>query len=91
MSISFSRAYVANGKVYASLKEAQIAELDALFAESPTDPASLTILKNPERVIDILTTTESSKPKARAINGGTKKRRTKAAPQLPLPGTEAAA
>lgn len=33
---------------------------------------------NREKLIDVLTTTETSKPKARRINGGTKKRKSTA-------------
>jgi len=33
------------------------------------------ILDKKDKIIDILTMTSSSKPKARAVNGGTKKRK----------------
>lgn len=75
MNIELTRAYVANGKTYASLEEAQVAALDALFSEHATDPASLTILKHKDAIIDILTTTAKSRPKGRAINGATRKRK----------------
>ena len=38
------------------------------------------LLDNKDAIMDILTTTKNSKPKARAINGGTKKRTAKIVP-----------
>lgn len=77
MPILFTKAYQAAGKTYATLEEAQIAELDDLFAGKPTDPASLTIIRNIDKVLDILTTTENSRPLARKTNGGRKPRKPK--------------
>lgn len=96
MTITFTKAYVANGKTYATLEEAQIQAIEALFGVetdkrvwNKSDVAT-TILSNKEAVIDILTTTTTSKPSARKINGGTKKRKPKTPEQPQLPNTEAA-
>lgn len=72
--ITRTNAFVSNGKTFATLEEAQQAALDDLFSKHATDPASLTVLKYRDEIIDILTTTKTSKPSARKVNGGTKKR-----------------
>lgn len=82
MSIQFTKAYVANGKTFASLVEAQLAAMEDLLSKT-VDPsysknAAVAILQNSEKVIDILTVTDKSRPTARKINGGTKKRKAKA-------------
>lgn len=98
MGIEFTKAYVANGVTYATLKEAQTAEIAAILLPSPTSddkPRSYfeyakQIVDNAERIIDALTTTEKSRPKARAVNGGRKPRKPKAA-VTPQPEAQAAA
>ena len=82
MPISFTKAFVANGKTFASLEEAQQAEIEALFLDQgdniiSADGIALLILANADKIIDVLTTTESSRPAARRVNGGTKKRKPK--------------
>lgn len=72
--ITRQTAFVIGNKVFATLEEAQIAELDAIFAADPTTPASVTIMKNVDKVLDVLTTKATSKPRARKINGGRKPR-----------------
>jgi hypothetical protein len=67
-----------DGKPFADLKAAQAHELRTLFGENITQGQAEAIdelVDHKEFVIDILTTTASSKPKARKINGGTKKRK----------------
>lgn len=77
--IEFTKAYKAStGETYATLEEAQRKELSGLLgipfgaADSPLEK----ILSNKEKVVDILSTTPTSKPRARSINGGRKKRKT---------------
>lgn len=80
--IEFTKAYkTQDGQTFGDLKEAQAHELEELLAPfhkeegmSTTDIAGW-IVDNSDKVIDILTTNESSRPKARKINGGTKKRK----------------
>ena len=76
--IEFTKSYkTADGQVFGTVEEAQAHELEALFLTSPVDtPSDLakSILAKKAEIIDILTTTPNSKPKARRINGGTKKR-----------------
>lgn len=96
MPILFTKAYQANGKTFATLKEAQCAELEQLFtmdAEVPWTPFEIAnaIAEASERIIDILTTTESSRPMARKANGGSKKRKPKTEPAPaaePAPASE---
>lgn len=72
-----------DGTAHSSLEEAQRHELKNLLAEKigwvigseDLDKATTAVIKNAEAIIDILTTTPNSKPKARKINGGTKKRK----------------
>jgi hypothetical protein len=84
--IQFTKAFKAsNDMCYATLEQAQVAELRDVFSthDSPleisenVEPFVNLIMLNRDRIIDILTTTESSRPKARKANGGTKKRKAK--------------
>lgn len=84
--IEFTKGFKASdNKVYGSLQEAQNAEIRILVEESDSAPGTVWnateiagfILDYQDKIMDILTTTESSKPKARKINGGTKKRQSK--------------
>ena len=85
--IEFTKSYkTVDGEVFASIEEAQQHELSVVFEKHPTlqqtglppepmnDWIAKMILDNKDAVMDILTTTPNSKPKARKINGGTKKR-----------------
>lgn len=85
MNFSFEKLPVFNGKPYASIQDAQRAALIELFPVkhdgplwSPSDIAEQ-IIENRDEIVDVLTTTINSKPSARKINGGTKKRKPKAA------------
>ena len=61
---------------YATLQTAQTAELrEMLIIDEAT---ALNILSKREKVVDLLTTTETSLAKARSINGGRKPRKAKA-------------
>src|SRR5262245_6898197 len=73
--ISFTRAFVcSDGNTFATLELAQQHELEALMAEQKFGGAESLpqrarfIIENRERVMDILTTTKSSRPRARKIN-----------------------
>lgn len=63
------------GKAHANLEEAQKAELRIIINKYPDAADSIeVIMKEREKIIDILTMKPSSKPRARKINGGTKNR-----------------
>lgn len=71
---------------HASLEAAQARELELLCEETDNEATGQFrtnickwIVANAEKVVDILTTTATSKVKARRINGGTKKRNNAAA------------
>lgn len=72
------------GNTYGTLEAAQKAELKHLL-DSEIDAD--VIIKNKDKIIDILTTTPTSKPRARKINGATRARKPKRheAEQFPLP------
>lgn len=79
--IEFAKSYKASdGKCYGTLREAQVVEISKLMKELPNSATSNEIaerlLDEKDAVIDILTTTDTSRPKARRINGGSKKRKT---------------
>jgi hypothetical protein len=88
--IEFTRSFKdSNGVCHASLAEAQHAELTSLLGEhthlSMSDMATF-LLNSRAKVVDILTMTVNSRPKARATNGGTK-RRNPAKPPVVAPTT----
>jgi hypothetical protein len=68
--------------VFATLEDAKTQELTLLLAElAPecgTAQVARALVENGPRVLDILTTTPESRPKARAIHGGKKTRKLKA-------------
>lgn len=77
-------------KLFGTLEAAQAHELTLLFGILHDDTAAfgvndiaLKILENKDKVIDILTTTERSRPQRRKINGATRKKKEK----KPLPET----
>lgn len=92
MSIKFTKSYTVGNKCYATLEEAQLASLVLIFEaediKQGQEDLAIIILKHKDEIMDILTTTESSRPAARKVNGGTKKRKPKTtatdAPTLPL-------
>ena len=77
-----------DGSLYNTVEQAQQHELERLLEEAlkttDTEKDSETILTpiskffrdNSEQVIDVLTTTNSSRPAARKLHGGSKKRKT---------------
>jgi hypothetical protein len=75
--IQFTKSYkTGDGQVFGSIEEAQIHEL-MLALDHVLDIDDIkTIMTKKNLVVDILTTTPNSKPKARSLNGGTKKRKT---------------
>lgn len=83
--ITFSKSYkTSDNQVFGSIEEAQLHEIETIIIKFPlfennsaTVPEiAKLIINNKDVIIDILTTTPNSKPKARAIHGGTKKRKT---------------
>jgi len=82
--IEFTKSYrTADGEVFATIDEAKRHELELALAKINLNGApmsqhlgdvALLILTAQEDIIDILTMTPNSKPKARSIHGGTKKR-----------------
>lgn len=94
--IEFCRAFKVgtgdNAKTFSTLKEAQreglktlVTKFDATFPDNDAVRASIEIvlnmiLSNTDAVIDILTTTATSRPKGRSVNGGKKPRKAKVAP-----------
>lgn len=84
--IEFSRSYrTSDGKCYATLGEAQATELMMLLKKTIGEPdESLNafadaILANKDDIIEILTLSDSSRPKARGVP---KKRKPKADAQI---------
>ena len=69
-----------NGQVFGTIEEAQRHELAVwIKALGYSDDESVTLAasmqKDAAKLVDTLTTTATSKPKARRVNGGTKKRK----------------
>lgn len=84
--ISFTKSYTVGDLAFTKLEDAQRHELVSLFTEHGGDSATViatTILENADRIVDILTTTATSKPRARKVNGGKKTRTPKAASPTP--------
>lgn len=81
--IQFTKSYkTEDGQVFATIEEAKRHELILALqqitvpsgANLPYDDIATLLLTAQDEVVDILTTTPHSKPKARAVHGGTKKR-----------------
>lgn len=80
-----------DGTTHPDLASAQRHELTALLGQRvpgampPQDEKEYAamIVANAAKVVDILSTTPTSKPRARRINGGTKKRKEKFVSDLP--------
>jgi hypothetical protein len=76
---------------FPTIEDAQKAELVELLSETAfnaedTKLIAAVIVEDSEKIIDILTMKPSSRPKARKINGGRKKRtKTEPEPELPMP------
>src|SRR5262245_39439643 len=83
-----------DGAIFATLEQVKEHELCLLLAGKVTsegiavDCAAHKLVENGSKVIDILSTGPKSIPKARAINGGTKKRKAKESAQPVLPTIE---
>lgn len=96
-------AFQVGDEHYGTLEEAKQASILQLFLDPETGPESTLsineicsfIIDNSEKIIDILTTTEKSRPKARKVNGAVRTRKSKRhnAEQftLPIATTEAKA
>ena len=80
--ITRTNAFVtSDNETHATLEQAQARELELLAEASNLDATGLAreqfcdwAVANADKVVDILTTKANSKPRARKINGGTKKR-----------------
>jgi len=92
--ITKTKAYTSSdGQVHATLEAAQRAELTAIFPACgatdsgywPTDAIVNVICANADKIKDVLTTSNKSRPGARAINGATRKAKTKAKPPVAPP------
>ena len=81
--IEFTKSYkTADGQVFGSIEDAQQHEVETILlqlkgvsAGPVTSEIAGHILKNKAILIDVLTTTPNSKPKARTTHGGTKNRK----------------
>jgi hypothetical protein len=68
-------------KTHATLEDAQKHELELISGHGGDSVAWL--MQNKEKILDILTTTTTSKPRARKVNGGKKQRKFVADPAPP--------
>lgn len=79
-----------NGIEHRTLHEVKVRELSLLLNEhgDADEPVAIaeTMIANDKKFVDLLTTTESSIPLARSINGNKRPRKKHIAPQLSLPG-----
>lgn len=81
-----------DGKSFFELVEAQAHEIVLIVEKVPgvgdmvSGEIASAIVQQKDRIVDILTTTASSRPKARRVNGGTKKRKAPA-PAVPAQTT----
>lgn len=75
--IEFTKAYkTTSGQTFESIEAAQEAELQGILAgsEGSTGTVAKRIVEKSDQIIDLLTTTPKSRPRARKANGATKKR-----------------
>ncbi len=76
--IEFTKSYkTADGNVFGSIEDAQRHEVASIFTKTPFSTAAEAaeiVLNNKTILVDILTTTPNSKPKARTTHGGKKNR-----------------
>jgi len=96
MGITFTKAFMtSDGLTFATIEEAQKEELLNVFHNDQvnagvdgiqTAAASLidTMIRNSDRIIDILSTTPRSRPKGRKVNGATRKKKETKTAELPL-------
>lgn len=78
--IEYTRAYVVNGATYSNLLSAQMAAIEELLSKGGLETedarhAAKAVLASATNIIDILTTTTKSRPRARKVHGGTKSRK----------------
>ena len=86
--IEFTKSYkTADGQVFGSIEAAQVHEVEATLTKLitnlgpnavksfPAADVARMIVAEADTIVDILTTTPNSKPKARKINGGSKARK----------------
>ena len=82
--IEFTKSFKVGDKVFATIEEAQFVELRQMFPDAVDPNASptaavenfiQTLISKSDEVIDILSTTPSSRPRARSRNGGKKTRK----------------
>lgn len=79
------------GVAHSTLEEGQAAEIAILLSQDNAlkesrieiDDIVNCIVRNAEKIIDILTTNENSRPKARKVNGGRKARKPKESAPTP--------
>lgn len=84
--ITFVKAFkTTDGQAFEKIEDAQKHEIEQLVKDTdkftntnsvPSISIAAAIIANKEKLLDILTTTPKSKPRARRINGGTKKKAT---------------
>jgi hypothetical protein len=74
--IEFTKSYkTSTGEVFATITEAQQCEIGITLKLSADDYVVAAIIANADKIVDILTTTPTSKPRARKANGGRKPRK----------------
>ena len=77
--IEFTKSYkTADGQVFGSIEDAQRHEVSTIFLKNKfatAEEAADIVLAYKDILIDVLTTTPNSKPKARTTHGGTKNRK----------------
>lgn len=81
--IEFTKSYkTQDGQVFGTIEQAQTHELGQIFKQCNPTPSgqqqidiARMVLEKKDIIIDILTTTPNSKPKARTTHGGTKNRK----------------
>lgn len=71
-------AYKVGEQFFPTIVEAQTSELATLLNEVPISDVPGFLVRHSDQVVDILTMTPTSKPRARRINGGKKTRKASA-------------
>lgn len=87
--IEFTRAYIVNGQAYTTIAEAQEAAILDLLIDAdqgPTGENSWTreeiarmVVELKDKILNILTTNDTSRPKARKANGAVRQKKPKLA------------
>jgi hypothetical protein len=79
--IEFTKSYkTADGQVFGTIEEAQVHEVELVlndpgFSAGDNSKIAQFLVKHKTILVDVLTTTPNSKPKARSLHGGTKNRK----------------